>query len=81
MAAVPHVNIFGVFLVHFLTSEENLHLNLAVLESGMLFLVFSVIRQICINTLGGSGNALTRTARQEHWSGLPFPSPMYESEK
>ena len=20
-------------------------------------------------------------SRQEHWSGLPFPSPMYESEK
>ena len=22
-----------------------------------------------------------RTPRQEHWSGLPFPSPMHESEK
>ena len=22
-----------------------------------------------------------RFSRQEHWSGLPFPSPMYESEK
>ena len=21
------------------------------------------------------------TSRQEHWSGLPFPSPMHESEK
>ena len=21
------------------------------------------------------------SARQEHWSGLPFPSPMHESEK
>ena len=26
------------------------------------------------------GSASLRFCRQEHWSGLPFPSPMYESE-
>ena len=27
------------------------------------------------------GSALSGFSRQEHWSGLPFPSPMHESEK
>ena len=27
------------------------------------------------------GSAVPRFSRQEHWSGLPFPSPMHESEK
>jgi len=25
--------------------------------------------------------AMAPHSRQEHWSGLPFPSPMHESEK
>ena len=28
-----------------------------------------------------SGSPSLRFSRQEHWSGLPFPSPMHESEK
>ena len=33
--------------------------------------------------IDGSHQALPslRFSRQEHWSGLPFPSPMHESEK
>ena len=27
------------------------------------------------------GSAVPGILRQEHWSGLPFPSPMHESEK
>ena len=27
------------------------------------------------------GSAIPGFSRQEHWSGLPFPSPMHESEK
>ena len=27
------------------------------------------------------GSSVLGFSRQEHWSGLPFPSPMYESEK
>ena len=28
-----------------------------------------------------SGSTVLGFSRQEHWSGLPFPSPMQESEK
>ena len=28
-----------------------------------------------------SGSSIHRISRQEYWSGLPFPSPMHESEK
>ena len=27
------------------------------------------------------GSSVPGFSRQEHWSGLPFPSPMHESEK
>ena len=27
------------------------------------------------------GSTAPRFSRQEHWSGLPFPSPVHESEK
>ena len=40
-------------------------------------------RMIEINE-SGMHDGLTaemNTSRQEHWSGLPFPSPMHESEK
>ena len=28
-----------------------------------------------------AGSPVPGISRQEHWSGLPFPSPMHESEK
>ena len=30
---------------------------------------------------GPPGSPVPGFSRQEHWSGLPFPSPMHESEK
>jgi len=35
------------------------------------------------NPIDGSstGSPIPGFSRQEHWSGLPFPSPMHESEK
>ena len=35
------------------------------------------------NPIDGSppGSPVPRILQQEHWSGLPFPSPMHESEK
>ena len=35
------------------------------------------------NPIDGSppGSPVLGFSRQEHWSGLPFPSPMHESEK
>ena len=42
--------------------------------------------QLCLtlcNPIDGSppGSSVLGFSRQEHWSGLPFPSPMHESEK
>ena len=42
--------------------------------------------QLCLtlcNPIDGSppGSPSLGFSRQEHWSGLPFPSPMHESEK
>ena len=39
--------------------------------------------QLCVTPEMAAHQALTSLglSRQEHWSGLPFPSPMHESEK
>ena len=40
--------------------------------------------QLCLtlcDPIDGSPPGSPVLARQEHWSGLPFPSPMHESEK
>jgi len=39
--------------------------------------------QLCVTPETAAHQALLSLgfSRQEHWSGLPFPSPMYESEK
>ena len=44
------------------------------------------LRQSCLtlcDPIDGSppGSPVPGILRQEHWSGLPFPSPMHESEK
>ena len=37
---------------------------------------------MCDRTYGSPpGSPTMGFSRQEHWSGLPFPSPMHESEK
>ena len=36
---------------------------------------------LCDPIDGSPGSLIPGIPRQEHWSGLPFPSPMHESEK
>ena len=55
------------------------------LDSGMLLLLsrFSHVRQLCATPQTAAHQAPPSQgfSRQEHWSGLPFPSPVHESEK
>ena len=54
-------------------------------DIGMLLLLLSRFSrvQLCATPETAAYNALLSLgfSRQEHWSGLPFPSPLYESEK
>ena len=56
-----------------------------VLESVLLLLLLSRFSrvQLCATPLMAAHQAPPSLgfSRQEHWSGLPFPSPMHESEK
>ena len=58
--------------------------NLPVLSVQLLLLLshFSRVR-LCVTPQISAHQALQPLgfSRQEHWSGLPFPSPMHESEK
>ena len=49
---------------------------------GVLLSHFSRV-PLCATPIDGSppGSSLLGFSRQEHWSGLPFPSPMHDSEK
>ena len=51
-------------------------------NSCMLLSHFSHVR-LCVTPWTAAHQAPPSLgfSRQEHWSGLPFPSPMYESEK
>ena len=57
----------------------------ATIEDGMLLLLLSRFSrvQLCETLEMAAYQALLSLgfSRQEHWSGLPFPSPMHESEK
>ena len=55
---------------------------LCVLGTAKLLSHFSRV-QCCATpqTAGYQAPLSLRFSRQEHWSGLPFPSPMHESEK
>ena len=37
--------------------------------------------QLCVTPQMAAHQLPLRFSRQEHWSGLPFPSPVHESEK
>ena len=56
----------------------------ALLQLALLLLLsrFSRVR-LCVTPETAAHQALPSLgfSRQEHWSGLPFPSPMHESEK
>ena len=51
-------------------------------QNGMLLSRFSRVR-LCATpeTAAHQAPRSLGFSRQEHWSGLPFPSPMHESEK
>ena len=63
-------------MVYELTLTSNLELLLLLLSR------FSHVR-LCETpqTEAHQASPSLRFSRQEHWSGLPFPSPMHESEK
>ena len=70
--------------VHELVEEINTQQRWCV-ESLLLLLLlsrFSCVR-LCATPLMAAQQAPPSLglSRQEHWSGLPFPSPMHESEK
>ena len=50
----------------------------------MLLLLLLLLLQSCLtlcDPVDGSPPGSPGFSRQEHWSGLPFPSPVHESEK
>ena len=56
----------------------------AVINSPLLLLLSPFSRvQLCVTQWMAAHQASPslRFSRQEHWSGLPFPSPVHESEK
>ena len=56
-----------------------------VVRVGLLLLLLSHFShvQLCVTPWTAAHQATPSLgfSRQEHWSGLPFPSPMHESEK
>ena len=54
-------------------------------ELGLLLLLLSCFSRVrlCATPWAAAHQALPSQgfSRQEHWSGLPFPSPVHESEK
>ena len=54
-------------------------------KNGMLLLLLSSFSHVrlCVTqwTAAHQASPSLGFSRQEHWSGLPFPSPMHESEK
>ena len=61
------------------------HLEGLILIDPVLLLLLSCFSRVrlCASPQTAAHQALTSLgfSRQEHWSGLPFPSPMHESEK
>ena len=54
----------------------------SILHFTQLLLLLSHFSRLCDPTAGSPpGSPSLGFSRQEHWSGLPFPSPMQESEK
>ena len=63
------------------------HLNLFGTDIYTLLLLLLLSRVSCVRLCATPWTAAQQAptplgfSRQEHWSGLPFPSPMHESEK
>jgi len=66
----------------FLVANQGLFVSLSTLLLPLLLSRFSCVR-LCATPQMAAHQALPSLgfSRQEHWSGLPFPSPMHESEK
>ena len=67
--------------VHGVTEQEHTHFRLCKVLL-LLLSLFSLVR-LCATPWMAAHQALLSLgfSRQEHWSGLPCPSPMHESEK
>ena len=63
--------------------DFTLHEEESVLSMLLLLLSRFIRVQLCVTPWTAAHQALPSLgfSRQEHWSGLPFPSPMHESEK
>ena len=62
----------------------NLFIKIRVFDISMLLLLSRISRvQLCATPEMAAHQAPPSLgfSRQKHWSGLPFPSPMHESEK
>ena len=66
----------------FLAANQGLFISLSTLLLLLLLSRFSHVR-LCVTPQMAAHQAPPSlgSSRQEHWSGLPFPSPMHESEK
>ena len=77
---------FHFYLNYIQMEYYNLFIKIRVFDISMLLLLllsrFSRVR-LCATPERAAHQALPSLGlpRQEHWSGLPFPSPMHESEK
>ena len=58
------------------------HIEISYLSTNLLLLSFQSCLTLC-DPIDGSppGSPIPGISRQEHWSGLSFPSPVHESEK
>ena len=78
--SLPDSSIHGIFLARVLEWGA-----IAFSEKDLLLLLlshFSHVRLCAAPEMVAHQAALSLgLSRQEHWSGLPFPSPMHESEK
>ena len=79
----PILQIYLTFSPHYNQKIQSIHLNVSVKILLLLLLShFSRVR-LCVTPQTAAHQAPPSLgfSRQEHWSGLPFPSPMHESEK
>ena len=75
---------FHFYLNYIHMEYYNLFIKIRVFDISMLLLLSRISRvQLCATPEMAAHQAPPSLgfSRQEHWSGLPFPSPMHESEK
>ena len=78
------INIFSFLLFHRIHTHTHTHKHPLCFVSLLLLLLSCFSRVRLCATPGTAAHQAPPSlgfSRQEHWSGLPFPSPMHESEK